>query len=966
MTNDTDDPTIVAKDAAAGSIYIQTPSGTWYKKLDAGSTTSWSPVAVGSGTDNHLPRWDGGTPGTLQDSGVILDDSDNMTGVLTAIIGDILISGNTISTPTATQDLVLDTTGLGEIHLDSPTVLNHTATANDQYGLEIMIDAANFSDIKAVDIVYDVGTIGVGEDEAGILINIDKNSSTGGQIEAIDIVATEGTADVHGIHLGVGIDPIHHESGAFVSTDASYVYDDSLITFTTATAQFDSAVSNLAIFTEDNDVVYVGRAQQFSEIEFILGTFASGSGIAPTFEYSDGVGGWTTFVPVDGTNGMRNNGVVDWDPSSLAGWAQDTVYASSGLYWVRVTRTRNSLSVTPVEISQGSVLFAGANGEISEDNVNLNFNDSTDTFSLIGTATHTGNHDHFGSLVRNGSTDLIGDLSQTGNYDLIGQMSHSGQLNQYGDVLLIGDQDLIGTLSQTGSHDLIGDKSHIGNSTQTGSMDLTGYLSHIGTATRTGQSFLVGYLSQTGDMDLNGDLAHIGDLSRTGLTELTGGLSHIGDATRTGTTHLLGDMTQSGSFNLFGDFSHTGNASTTGTYVFGSAQSQSDITSNGAFFSAQFVGGNHLISESTKITEATPLGTGEFYAGPGLQVTTISAGSNITITSASGSYTINSVASGGLTGTTTGVFYADTSTTGIADPALMSFNTATGEFSTTGGYNDSSFLGGAFLVSTGSKIDEATALGTGHFYTGGLVESSISGVSNQTTANFVVDEWVIGTVQDIATTSDVTFNSMSLTGFMEMSGTAQFDATPTGGSGLLRFNGSTGNVELKRDDGTVKVLSQTSPIQVAATCVILHRENSGVNGGDATSGSWEQRTLNVLENNCNAEFGLSGNILTHTPAGTADYEITFCSNFYVTGFNKSRFLDNTSGRILIDGDSGQASGGGASSEKSCGTTTTTLTTTGYYELESRVSNTNLSDGYGTSNGFGTPEVYLWIRFKELE
>lgn len=49
------------------------------KTLDA--TSGGDVVGPGSSTDNAVARWDGTTGALLQDSGVILDDSDNMTGV---------------------------------------------------------------------------------------------------------------------------------------------------------------------------------------------------------------------------------------------------------------------------------------------------------------------------------------------------------------------------------------------------------------------------------------------------------------------------------------------------------------------------------------------------------------------------------------------------------------------------------------------------------------------------------------------------------------------------------------------------------------------------------------------------------------------------------------------------------------------------------------------------------------------
>lgn len=48
ITNDTDNPTVVAKDAPQGSLYVQSGTGTVYLKLDNGSSTNWTQVITDS------------------------------------------------------------------------------------------------------------------------------------------------------------------------------------------------------------------------------------------------------------------------------------------------------------------------------------------------------------------------------------------------------------------------------------------------------------------------------------------------------------------------------------------------------------------------------------------------------------------------------------------------------------------------------------------------------------------------------------------------------------------------------------------------------------------------------------------------------------------------------------------------------------------------------------------------------
>ena len=48
----------------------------------------------------------------------------------------------------------------------------HTSTEADDHALELDVDAAGHGDVKVVDIDYITGTLGAGEDEGVILINI--------------------------------------------------------------------------------------------------------------------------------------------------------------------------------------------------------------------------------------------------------------------------------------------------------------------------------------------------------------------------------------------------------------------------------------------------------------------------------------------------------------------------------------------------------------------------------------------------------------------------------------------------------------------------------------------------------------------------------------------------------------------------------------------------------------------------
>lgn len=293
-----------------------------------GLVTTHSDVTdAGSGiiiTAAERTKLDGITAGS--DVAKVGTPVDNQIGVWT---GDGTIEGEANFTYNSTLDH-LDLTGEMDIH--------HTAVATNEHALEIDVNAAGFGDVKAIDIDYITGAVVDGQDEAVILVNIDESSATGGDVTALEVLATEGSAKVIAVLSGIGIDPLEHLSGAFTDMDSA------LVNATDRLAEFISDASDIEMFTADNDTVTIGNAVKFQELEFLLSTVSS-KNIQPTFEYSTGVGTWTVFTPVDGTNGMLNNGVIAWLDSDLTGHAVGT----GSEYLVRITRTRNGSITSPIE-----------------------------------------------------------------------------------------------------------------------------------------------------------------------------------------------------------------------------------------------------------------------------------------------------------------------------------------------------------------------------------------------------------------------------------------------------------------------------------------------------------------------------------------------------------------------------------------------------------------------------------------
>jgi hypothetical protein len=229
-------------------------------------------------------------------------------------------------------------TPLHDLHIAGSQMIEYTAAEADVHAFDVWLDAVGLGDVKAVDINYTTGALQTGNDEAAILVNVDESLASGGDVAALEVLATEGSAKIIGIEVGALVDPITQLSGGFADADT---VDNNGSVITTLNG---GGAGNVSVFTADNDYMIIGSATKFEEIEYLLATGASGSGIAPTFEFSTGVGMWSFFTPTDGTNGIGNTGVILWLDSDIPSWAT----GAGGEFLIRITRTRNNLTATPV------------------------------------------------------------------------------------------------------------------------------------------------------------------------------------------------------------------------------------------------------------------------------------------------------------------------------------------------------------------------------------------------------------------------------------------------------------------------------------------------------------------------------------------------------------------------------------------------------------------------------------------
>lgn len=252
------------------------------------------------------------------------------------------VSANWNPDLTSTQSLGGSTLTWLEAHVDhvhaDQITLEYTALADNETSSSITLDAAGFSGVRATDVTYDTGAIGAGAVNAVYFTTIDRSDSTGGRMTGYAVSTTDaGSAEVFGYVAGVGVKPVGQLSGVVGDMDSALVLAvDQLSNLTTAGP-------TVSVFVVNSDTVTLGNATQFTSMRWDLPT-PSSKDLTPIFEHSTGIGTWSTFTPLDGTNGFTASGNIAWFLSGLTGWATGT----GGEYLIRITRDRTGVVTTPI------------------------------------------------------------------------------------------------------------------------------------------------------------------------------------------------------------------------------------------------------------------------------------------------------------------------------------------------------------------------------------------------------------------------------------------------------------------------------------------------------------------------------------------------------------------------------------------------------------------------------------------
>jgi hypothetical protein len=139
---------------------------------------------------------------------------------------------------------------------------------------------------------------------------------------------------------------------------------------------------------------------------------------------------------------------------------------------------------------------------------------------------------------------------------------------------------------------------------------------------------------------------------------------------------------------------------------------------------------------------------------------------------------------------------------------------------------------------------------------------------------------------------------------------------------------------------------------------------NGTDGGTFTSGAWQTRTLNTLEDPTGIVTGLASNQITLS-RGT--YYIEAEAPAYYVGRHKARLRNITDSVDVIVGSTASVdtTNGFGTTTLSNVTGTFTISSPKTFTLEHRCDTTRATNGFGLSSGFGVNEVYAQVKITKV-
>ena len=369
--------------------------------------------------------------------------------VTAANIGDLVITGGSISTINPNEDLTL--------------VANGTGSVNVYGSFKVRTDGLNSTTSFDVNpngfTTINVPTLGTGQN--GLLIN-------GGTVGAMAIPQVAGTT----LRL-VGNDGVSNT----MAIDAFGVG-----TFPGTINRAGRGTSASPTATKTGDTIGRWGAVGYGDTNFVIdngiGRAASDIRFVATEDFTDSHGGTQIQFYTSPNGGTQRTLSVTMDYTGI---------------------TTGNIHSTNVFVS-GNTISTGTTQAIGNFTAN-------GTSNLVGVVTTQGNLNVIGNFTGNGTSIMLGTTQAIGNFTANGTSNLVGIVTTQGNLNVIGNISIDGTSINTGTTLMIGNTTTIGTTTLTGDVHIAGNVDTTGATASFGTAAFTGAVTIDGPMTINNQIS---------------------------------------------------------------------------------------------------------------------------------------------------------------------------------------------------------------------------------------------------------------------------------------------------------------------------------------------------------------------------------------------------------------------------------------------------------------------------
>jgi hypothetical protein len=196
-----------------------------------------------------------------------------------------------------------------------------------------------------------------------------------------------------------------------------------------------------------------------------------------------------------------------------------------------------------------------------------------------------------------------------------------------------------------------------------------------------------------------------------------------------------------------------------------------------------------------------------------------------------------------------------------------------------------------------------------------------------------------------------------------MTAKIKLNAASGGGSFSLQAPSSSSNTRvLTLPDSADGIIAKTSDVAFVSYAIIADQKSSGIAGGTFTSGSFQQRDLNIVLYDPDSIVSISSNDFT-LQAGS--YFVRASAPAFAVNLHMCLLRNHTDSTNIQTGSSEFSSDQGYANNRSFVSARFTITAAKALRITHKCQSTKSSNGFGAASGFTTETFTIVEIFKEL-